>query len=103
MTQNTEERGISIRRKEEEDINGRGPGSGPAARGPGAPEDGKERKTSKSFSIPENFATSLKIASALSGREQSDIIVQATTPLIREIMEQNREIFEDLLSDPQRQ
>lgn len=103
MTQNTEERGINIRRKEDEETNGRGPGSGPAARGPSAPEDGRERKTSKSFSIPEDFATSLKIASALSGREQSDIIVQATTPLIREIMAQNRKIFEDLLGDPPRE
>lgn len=101
MTQNTEERGISIRRKEEDETNGRGPGSGPAARGPSPGEGDKDRKTSKSFSIPENFATSLKIASALSGREQSDIIVQATTPLIREIMDQNRHVFDDLLNDPQ--
>ncbi len=83
------EQHMNIRRPTETNDMGRGPGSGPTAR-----YDGSKRtaiKVSKSFSIPENIAKALKVASALSGREQSEILVDAITPVIRQILQDNRE------------
>ena len=67
-------------------------GSGPAARGEETRR--KERRVSRSFSIPESLAVKLKVASALTGMEQSEILAEAVPPVVQRILEENREFLE---------
>ena len=83
---------MGIRRPADESDETMRRGSGPAARGEETHR--KERRVSRSFSIPEGLAVKLKVASALTGMEQSEILAEAVTPVVQRILEENREFLE---------
>ena len=99
MTQNNDsaaspnDHSLEIKRPDTPGQEPRGPGSGPAARNAGSTTNKKPIMVSKTYSLPEKLSIQLKIASALTNREQGEIMAEALEPYVQDILRQNAELM----------
>ena len=88
----TNENTMDIRRPEMPE-QATGPGSGPAARGETTGR--KPIMVSKTYTLPQRLSTRLRVAAALVGRQQSELIAEFIEPGVDKIIEDKRYLIDD--------
>ena len=96
MTQNNENQtnlsdpSLDIRRPQRPEEETRGPGTGHAARSSGNNTSSKRPiMVSKTYSLPEKLSIQLKVASAVTNREQDEILAEALEPHVQKIIREH--------------